>query len=98
MADFNMAASMYGLYPNIYNNQEALNDLTDMDLYTPLGMANPMMSMNGSIFGGGYEMYPAMPAFGGGYNYEDYYKNYEKYQDFMIDNQVKRQQKMRTLD
>lgn len=77
MADFNMAASMYGLYPNIYNNQVALNDLTDLDLYTPLGMANPMMSMNGSIFGGGYGMYPAMPAFGGGYNYEDYYKNYE---------------------
>ena len=98
MADFNMAASMYGLYPNIYNNQVALNDLTDMDLYTPLGMANPMMSMNGSIFGGGYGMYPAMPAFGGGYNYEDYYKNYEKYQDFMIDNQVKRQQKMRNAD
>lgn len=98
MADFNMAASMYGLYPNIYNNQVALNDLTDMDLYTPLGMANPMMSMNGSIFGGGYGMYPAMPAFGGGYNYEDYYKNYEKYQDFMIDNQVRRQQKMRNAD
>ena len=67
MADFNMAASMYGLFPNIYNNQVALNDLTDMDLYSPLGMANPMMSMNGSIFGAG--MYPAMPMYGGGYSY-----------------------------
>ena len=54
--------------------------------------------MNGSIFGGGYGMYPAMPAFGGGYNYEDYYKNYEKYQDFIIDSQVRRQQKMRNAD
>lgn len=93
MAGFDMAASMYGLFPNIYNNQVALNDLTGMDLYSPLGMANPMMSMNGSIFGGGYGMYPAMPMYGGGYNYEDYYKNYERYQDFMIDSQVRRQQK-----
>ena len=46
MAGFDMAASMYGLFPNIYNNQVALNDLTGMDLYSPLGMANPMMSMN----------------------------------------------------
>lgn len=98
MADFNMAASMYGLFPNIYNNQVALNDLTGMDLYSPIGITNPMLSMNGSIFGGGYGMYPAMPAFGGGYNYEDYYKNYEKYQDFIIDSQVRRQQKMRNAD
>lgn len=98
MAGFDMAASMYGLFPNIYNNQVALNDLTGMDLYSPLGMANPMMSMNGSIFGGGYGMYPAMQMYGGGYNYEDYYKNYERYQDFMIDSQVRRQQKMRNAD
>lgn len=96
MADFNMAASMYGLFPNIYNNQVALNDLTDMDLYSPLGMANPMMSMNGSIFGAG--MYPAMPMYGGGYSYEDYYKNYQKYQDFMIENSVRQQQNMRNAD
>ena len=106
MAGFNMAAGMYGMFPNIYNNQVALNDLTDMDLYSPIGMVNPMMSMNGSIFGGGFGAfggglggYPCMPMFtGGGYNYEDYYKNYEKYQDFMINNQVRQQQKMRNAD
>ena len=104
MADFNMAANMYGLYPNAYNNQVALNDLTDIDMYSPMGslqnpyMMNPMMSMNGSVFGtptlGGY---PMMPTFTGGTSgsYEDYYKNYEKYQDFMIDSQVRQQQKMR---
>lgn len=53
MAGFDMAAGMYGMFPNIYNNQVALNDLTDMDLYSPIGMVNPMMSMNGSISGGG---------------------------------------------
>lgn len=111
MAGFNMAAGMYGMFPNIYNNQVALNDLTDMDLYSPIGMINPMMSMNGSIFGGGVGPfgggfgtgfgggYPSMPMFsGGGYNFEDYYKNYEKYQDFMINNQVRQQQKMRNAD
>ena len=99
MAGFNMAASMYGLFPNIYNNQVALNDLTDMDLYSPFGIANPMMSMNGSIFGGGYGMmYPAMPIYGGGYNYEDYYKNYQRYQDFMLDTQVRQQQNIRNAD
>lgn len=108
MADFNMAANMYGLYPNLYNNQVALNDLTDLDLYAPMGsLANPMMSpinpmmtMNGSIFGGGmmggYPMTGMYPSMGG--NYEDYYKNYERYQDFMIDNQVRQQQKMRNAD
>lgn len=111
MADFNMAANMYGLYPNLYNNQIALNDLTDLDLYAPMGSLNnpmmgpinPMMTMNGSIFGsgmiGGYPMtggYPIMGASNG--SYEDYYKNYEKYQDFMIDNQVHQQQKWRNAD
>ena len=105
MAGFDMAAGMYGMFPNIYNNQVALNDLTDMELYSPIGMVNPMMSMNGSIFGGGlggfggFGGYPCMPGLaGGGYNYEDYYKNYEKYQDFMINNQVRQQQKMRNAD
>ena len=107
MADFNMAANMYGLYPNAYNNQVALNGLTDMDMYSPIGsisnpyMMNPMMSMNGSVFGGSMMGgYPVMPTFTGGTNgsYEDYYKNYEKYQDFMIDNQVRQQQKMRNAD
>ena len=110
MADFNMAANMYGLYPNLYNNQIALNDLTGLDLYapmgslnTPAGMFNPMMSMNGSIFGngmmGGYPIAAGYPAMGGSTgSYQDYYKNYEKYQDFMIDNQVHQQQKWRNAD
>lgn len=105
MADFNMAANMYGLYPNLYNNQIALNDLTDLDLYAPMGSLNnpmmgainPMMTMNGSIFGGGmmggYPVTGGYPTMGGSTgSYQDYYKNYEKYQDFMIDNQVHQQQ------
>ena len=106
MADFNMAANMYGLYPNAYNNQVAFNDLTDIDMYSSMGslnpyMMNPMMGMNGSIFGGSMMGgYPMMPTFTGSTNgsYEDYYKNYEKYQDFMIDSQVRQQQKMRNAD
>lgn len=111
MADFNMAANMYGLYPNLYNNQIALNDLTGLDMYAPMGslnnpmmgMYNPMMSMNGSIFGGGmmggYPIAGGYPMMGGSNgNYEDYYRNYEKYQDFMIDNQVHQQQKWRNAD
>lgn len=109
-------AGMYGMYPNIYNNQIALNDLSGMDLYYPTGMCmDPMLSMNGSLFGG---MMPGitpgvnpmmpmmppgyMPSFGGntgtGNSYEDYYKQLEKYQDFMIDSQVRQQQKMRDAD
>ena len=37
MADFNMAANMYGLYPNLYNNQIALNDLTDLTKFSSNG-------------------------------------------------------------
>lgn len=113
----NVAANMYGLYPNIYNNQVALNDLSGLDMYYPTGMyMDPMLSMNGSIFGGPsmmpgmapgmmpgmtpgmtQGMMPYAPTFGSG-NYEDYYKQYEKYQDFMIDSQVRQQQKMRNAD
>lgn len=98
-----MAASMYGMYPNIYNNQIALNDLSGLDLYSPTGMGiDPMLTMQGSVFGAGYPMggvTPFMPSFGAGAgNYEDYYKQYEKYQDFMIDSQVRQQQKMRNAN
>lgn len=104
MSGFNMAANMYGTVPNLYNNQIALNDLSGLDMYMPTGMAmDPMLSMNGSIFGG-YPMYggypggyPMMPFMSSG-NYEEYYKNYEKYQDFMINQQVRQQQKMRNAD
>ena len=104
MSGYNIAAAnMYGLYPNIYNNQIALNDLSGLDLYSPTGMtADPMLTMNGSIFGGGLGLCtptPFMPTFGAaGGNYEDYYKQYEKYQDFMVDSQVRQQKKWRNAD
>lgn len=112
----NIAANMYGLYPNIYNNQIAMNDLSGLNLYYPTGMCvDPMLSMSGSIFGGitpGMGMMPGMgmgmpmqmmPPTGmmpgaGSNSYEDYYKQYEKYQDFMIDSQVRQQQKMRNAN
>lgn len=103
------APGMYGIAPNYYTNQITMNDLSGLDLYAPTGMAmDPMLTMNGSIFGSpmmgmglgyggmgyGIGMYPTMM----GGNYEDYYRNYEKYQDFMINNQVRQQQKMRNAD
>ena len=98
-----MAASMYGMYPNIYNNQVALNELSGLDLYYPTGMAiDPALTMNGSIFGANPYMgvTPFMPTFGsnGSNSIEDYYKQYEKYQDFMINSQVRQQKKMRNAD
>lgn len=98
------AAMMYGMMPNMYYNQVALNDLTDMNSYTMLNpymtdpmysMMNPMMSMNGSIFGGG--MMPGMfnPAFGSGQNYWQYY---DQYQNAMTDNMVRQQERMRNAD
>lgn len=100
MSGYDMAV---GMFPNIYNNQIALNDLSGMDLYSPTGMyIDPMLTMQGSVFGPNYGMgavTPFMPTFGtGGGNYEDYYKQYEKYQDFMIDSQVRQQKKMRNAN
>ncbi len=94
MAGYNIAATnMYGMFPNAYNNQVALNDLCDLDLYSPMGA----MGMNGSIFpmGGLGLGYPMMPMGG---NYQNYYQNYDKYQDFMINTQVRQQQRMRDAD
>ena len=106
------ATNMFGMYPNIYNNQVALNDLSGLDIYYPTGMClDPALSMSGSIFGGGMcpgmmpgaipstmpGMMPYAPSFGGN-SYEDYYKQYEKYQDFMIDSSVRQQQKIRNAD
>lgn len=104
MGPWNIAANMYGMNPNAYNNQVALNDLCDLDFYSPMGA----MGMNGSIFPGmggigmgGFPMggtgYPMTPMYGGG-NYQDYYKNYEQYQDFMVNNQVRQREKMRNAD
>lgn len=113
MFNSSMAApGMYGIAPNYYTNQIAMNDLSGLDLYAPTGMAtDPMLTMNGSIFGSpfmgmggvgfggmGYGMGMPYPMMGMGGNYEDYYRNYEQYQDFMINNQVRQQQKMRNAD
>ncbi len=111
MFNSSMAApGMYGIAPNYYTNQIAMNDLSGLDLYAPTGMAmDPMLTMNGSIFGspmmgmggfgyGGIGMGMPYPMMGGNGNYEDYYRNYERYQDFMINNQVRQQQRMRNAD
>lgn len=97
------AAMMYGMMPNMYYNQVAMNDLTNMNLSYPTGFGiDPMFSMNGSLFGGGMGYggfgMPYMPTFTGGGDMDSYYQNYEKYQDFRIDSQVRRQQKMREAD
>ncbi len=100
MSGYNMATGMYGLFPNWYNNQVALNDLTKLDMYPMLGyMTDPLMSMNAGIFQAcpGFNM-PYMPTYPGGYNYENYYKNYSEYQDFMIDRRVNYEQKMRNAN
>ena len=93
------ATAMYGLFPNWYNNQIALNDLTGFDMYSSWGMPiDPMLSMNASIFGTypGMGIMPYMP--GGSYNYEDYYRNYQRYQDFSVENMVNYRQKMRNAN
>lgn len=92
------AAMMYGMMPNMYYNQIALNDLTNMNLAYPTGMGfDPMFSMNSSIFGGGLNGgMPFMPTFGG--NVNNYYQNLEQYDDFMFNRQIRMQQKMRDAD
>ena len=145
----NVAGKICGCQ-NIYNNQIALNDLSNMNMYYPTGMkSDPLLAMsmnNNSIFGSelpsgialsmnadlasgiapgmasgitpdmatgitpGMGMMPGMgyiPQIGansGGANgatidpYENYFRQYERYQDFMIDNQVRMQQKQRNAD
>ena len=90
MFNSSMAApGMYGIAPNYYTNQIAMNDLTNLDLYAPTGMTlDPMLTMNGSIFGspmmgmnglgyGGFGTGMPYPMMGGGNatSYEDYYRN-----------------------
>ncbi|MFI3301230.1 MAG: hypothetical protein R3Y28_07420 [Candidatus Gastranaerophilales bacterium] len=113
MTDYNVAASTYGMFPNSYYNQVALNDLSNLDMYSSMGsmgMTNPM-GMNGSMFSGtmgygtmgygagttGMSTMPMIGGMYGGFN-EEYYKNYEKYQDFMVGNQVRQQQRVRNAD
>lgn len=102
MSGYNMAAAgMYGLFPNLYNNQIALNDLTGLDVYPYSGMAmDPMLTMNGSVFGmNAMGAIPYMPGYyGGDYSYENYFKNFQNYQDFMINNNIRMQENMRNAD
>ncbi len=89
----NIAGLTYGMFPSMYNNQIALNDLSGLDLY------NPMLSMDGSIFGMPMSPMMGMPFTGfGGMNYDQYYKNYDEYQDFMINSRMRQQQKWRDAD
>ena len=101
MSGYNMAAAgMYGMFPNLYNNQIALNDLSGLNMYYPTGMyMDPALTMNGSIFGG--MMNPMMgpmgcvPFMGNNGNYFDSMNNW---MDQSIDYQVKYNEKMRDAD
>ena len=87
---------------NMYSNQLAMNDLYD-DTFGCAGMmTNPIMSMDGSIFGGGACMpyMPYMPYTPGftGENQEDWMRRMEAWQDYSIDRQVKYQERSRNAD
>lgn len=100
MAGENIAAgiSPMGFDPygfNSYSNQVMLNDMTGMNSYPQLGFG---IGMDDSIFGGGaMGMMPFGPSFGGG-NYNQYYENMDKYQEYMVNSQVRQQQRARTAD
>lgn len=100
MAGENIAAgiSPMGFDPygfNSYSSQVMLNDMTGMNSYPQLGFG---MGMDDSIFGGGaMGMMPFGPSFGGG-NYNQYYENMDKYQEYMVNSQVRQQQRARTAD
>lgn len=79
-----------GLYNN-YANSVMLDDLCGF------GSTTGMMSMNDSLFSG--MTMPFMPSFtGGGINYETYFNNMEKYQDFMYDSQIRQADKRREVN
>lgn len=91
MAGENVSAvtPYFGLYNN-YANSVMLDDLCGF------GSNSGMMSMDGSLFGG--TSMPFMPTFGGGMNYESYFDNMEKYQDFMYDSQIRQHKKRKEVD
>lgn len=102
MAGENIAAgiSPMGFDPygyNSYSNQVMLNDMTGMNSYPQMGFG---MGMDDSIFGDGAMGMgmgmPFGPSFGG--NNNQYYENMEKYQDYMVNSQVRQQQRMRAAD
>lgn len=65
----------YSMYNN-YINYAGLSTMYDID----------GMSMNGSLFGGGYM--PFMPSFGGGMNYDSYRQYYKDNLNFTSDMQL----------
>lgn len=76
---------------NNYMNNVMLDDLCGYNS----GIPN-MMGMDGSLFNGGAT--PYMPTFGGGMNYDSYFKNMEQYQDFMYDSQIRQADRQREVN
>lgn len=82
----------YGMNPYMMNNDLMMapflnsyqNQVFLMDNYSSLNA--DMMSMNGSIF----------PNFTGTFDYDQYYKNMQKSQDYMFDNQLRQTQRWRS--
>ena len=92
MAGENVSAiSPYGM--NLYSNYA--NAVGISDLYS-IGGTGDLLSMNGSVFGG--MTMPFMPTFGGNWNYENYFDNMTRYQDFMYDSQIHQHQKRREVN
>ena len=92
MAGENVSAiNPYGM--NLYSNYA--NSVGLSDLYS-LGGTGDLLSMNGSVFGG--MTMPFMPTFGGNWNYEGYFDNMTKWQDFMYDSQIHQHQKRREVN
>ncbi len=72
-----------------YQNQVLLGDMMGLDSGFGLGMDT-------SIFGGLNGMSSMMPF--GGWNYDSYYQNMDRYQQFMYDNQVRQAERSRFAD
>lgn len=72
-----------------YQNQVMLGDMMGLDSSWGLGMDT-------SIFGGLNGMGAMMPF--GGLNYDSYYQNMDKYQQFMYDSQIRQAERSRFAD
>ncbi len=94
--EFVSGISPYGMgmmpFYNNYANGVMLNDL-----FGSSSFSNPMFSMDGSLFNNSFAT-PYTGGFMGGMNYDQYYQNMERYQDFMYDSQLRRNQKARQVD
>src|SRR5574344_351777 len=100
MAVNTLTAGLGGLGYNPFMTNDYVNNVALNDMYNSSGCAYqmPMMSMNGSVFGGGMGL-GTMPSFTGGtYDQDAYYKYMDKNQDYMINYEVNQQEKMRNAD